>query len=165
MRRTHPWKELKAPTLQLQCHLQIVSLLMQGHLGWSHQTQQVTHPMVVWINLLHLDVAHEKPGPDSCVGTGIFVADTSPSGIWVALVGLCVCLHFISYLYTIFWGSTVWIHSTYFIICLLSTTHFGIMGNSLNVVSVVDFWMGEWSKDYLAQAQLAPRKNPKRITP
>ena len=37
------------------------------------------------------------------------LADTNPSNIWDALVGLCTCLHVISCLYTIFWGSTVWI--------------------------------------------------------
>ena len=31
----------------------------------------------------------------------------SPSGIWDALVGLCICLHVISCMYTVFWGSTV----------------------------------------------------------
>ena len=71
------------------------------------------------------------------------LADTSPTGIWDASVGLCICLHFISCLYTIFWGSIVWTCFTYSIACLLSTTHFGIEGNSLNVVSMVDFWMGE----------------------
>ena len=52
------------------------------------------------------------------------LAATSLSGIWDALVGLCICLHVISYLYTVFWGSTVWIHSTYTIMCLPSTTQF-----------------------------------------
>ena len=61
MRRAHPWQELRITTLQLQCHLWTVSLLMQDHLGWSHQAQQVAHPMVVWINLLHLDLAHKNP--------------------------------------------------------------------------------------------------------
>ena len=41
------------------------------------------------------------------------LADTSLSGIWDALVGLCICLHVISCLYNIFFGSTVRIHSTY----------------------------------------------------
>ena len=35
------------------------------------------------------------------------LADTSPSGIWDALVGMCICLHVISCLYTIFLGSAV----------------------------------------------------------
>ena len=67
------------------------------------------------------------------------LADTSLSGIWNAWVCLCICLHFISFLYTIFWGSIVWTHFTYSIPCLLRTTHLGIEGNSLNVVSMVDF--------------------------
>ena len=35
------------------------------------------------------------------------LADTVPSSISDAMVHLFVCLHVISYLYTIFWGSTV----------------------------------------------------------
>ena len=35
------------------------------------------------------------------------LAATSPPGIWDALVGLCIYLHVISCLYTIFWGCTV----------------------------------------------------------
>ena len=69
----HPWQELRTITLQLQYHLWTVSLLMQDYLGWSHQVQQVAHPRVVWINLLHLDAAPKKPGPDSYRGTGILV--------------------------------------------------------------------------------------------
>ena len=85
------------------------------------------------------------------------LADTSLSSIWDALVGQCICLHVISCLYTIFGGSTVWILSTYSTPCLLSTTHFGIEGNSLNVVSMVDFGWG-WTKDYLAWVQLPHQK-------
>ena len=35
--------------------------------------------------------------------------DTSPSSIWDAWINLCICLHIIFCLYTIFWKSTVWI--------------------------------------------------------
>ena len=35
------------------------------------------------------------------------VADTGPTGIWDAWIGLCVCLYIMFCLYTIFWGSTV----------------------------------------------------------
>ena len=87
------------------------------------------------------------------------LADTSLSGIWDALVGLCICLHVISCLYTICWGSTVWILSTYTITCLWSTTYFCIEGSSFNVVFMVDFWMvGECTKDYLTQVQLPHQK-------
>ena len=55
----NPWPELGMPPLQHQCHLWIVCLLMQDHLGWSHQAQQVPHPRVVQIHLLHLDAAPE----------------------------------------------------------------------------------------------------------
>ena len=61
------------------------------------------------------------------------LAATSPSSIWDALVGLCTCLHVISCLYTIFWGSTVWIHSTYTIMCLPSTTQFWHWGGILSM--------------------------------
>ena len=87
---------------------------------------------------------------------------TSPSSIWDALVGLCICLHITSSLYTVFWGSTVWIHSTLSNTCLQSTNHLGIEGNSFNVVSVVDFWMGGLSGP---SATAPPEKIPKRMTP
>ena len=95
MRRIHAWQELKAPTLQLQHHLWMVSLLMQGHLGWSCQVQQVTHPRVVWINLLHLDAVQEQPGTDFCGGTGIFVCWQIPACLaygmyWLVCVFVCM---------------------------------------------------------------------------
>ena len=37
------------------------------------------------------------------------LADTRPSNIWDAWIDLCICLHVIFCLYTIFWRSTVWI--------------------------------------------------------
>ena len=84
------------------------------------------------------------------------LAATSPSSIWDALVSLCIGLHIISCLYTNFWGSTAWIHSTYTITCLPSTIQFWYWGNSFNVISIADLWMvGEWTKDYLAQVQLS----------
>ena len=94
----------------------------------------------------------------------IFLADNSPSSIWDTLVGLWICLHVISCLYTIFWGSTVWIHSTYSTTCLWSTTHFGIKGNSLNVVPVEDFfWMGHGPKIIWPKCNCLPPKKPKRV--
>ena len=68
-----PVQELKTPTPQLQCHLWIVGLLMKGCLGWSHQAQQVTHPRVVWINLLCLDMVCKQPGSNCHGGTRILV--------------------------------------------------------------------------------------------
>ena len=92
--------------------------------------------------------------------------NTSPSGIWDAWVGLCICLHFISCLYTIFWESTVWTHSTYSITCLPSTTYFSIEGNSLNVVSMVGFWMeGVDQRLFDPSTTAPPEKNPKRASP
>ena len=73
MGRTHLWQELRITTPQFQCYLWTVSLLMQYHLGWSNQVQQVTHPMVVWISLLHLDTVCRKPRADFHGGTRISV--------------------------------------------------------------------------------------------
>ena len=103
MRKMHPWQELKTQTPQLQHHLWIVSLLMQSHLGWSHQMQQLTHPRVVWINLLYLYVAHEQLRTDSHGGTRILVCWQTivllASGMhWLVCVFLCmlypVCMPF-----------------------------------------------------------------------
>ena len=63
------------------------------------------------------------------------LADNSPPGIWDACIGLFICLHFISCLYTVFVGCIVWTHFTCSISCLLGTTHFSIEGNSINIVS------------------------------
>ena len=93
------------------------------------------------------------------------LVDTSPPGIWDAWVGLCICLHVISCLFTVLWESTVWTHFSYSVPCLLSTTHFGIEGNSINVVSIVDFWMGEWTKEYLVWVQLPHQKKIQRFNP
>ena len=67
------WQELKITTLQLQCHLWTVCLLMQDCLGWSHQAQQVTHPRVVQISLPHLGAVCGKPGTNFHGGTRILV--------------------------------------------------------------------------------------------
>ena len=71
MRRMHPWQELRVTALQLQCHLWTVCMLMQDHLGQSHQVQQVTHPRVVWISLLCLDAVCRKPRTTFHGGTRI----------------------------------------------------------------------------------------------
>ena len=84
----HPWQELRAPILQLQCHLRAAGLLMQEHLGWSHQVQQVTQPKVVWINLLHLDTAHEKPITNSHGDTIILVSKQVPGCLTSGMHGL-----------------------------------------------------------------------------
>ena len=59
------WQELETTSLQLQCHLWIMYLLVQDCLGWSHQAQQVAHPRVVQIDLFHLDVVLKPPGTHS----------------------------------------------------------------------------------------------------
>ena len=67
------WQELRITKHQLQCHLWTVSLLMEDHLGWSYQAQQVTHPRVVQISLLPLDAVYGKPRMDFHGGTRISV--------------------------------------------------------------------------------------------
>ena len=52
-------------TLCLQFHLWTVSLLMQDCLRQSHQVQQITHPRIVWINLLHVDAVYKNLKPTS----------------------------------------------------------------------------------------------------
>ena len=72
MRRINLWQELKI-ALQLQHHQWTESLLLQDHLRWSYQVQQVAHPRVVWISLLYLDAMCGKPGHDFHGGTRISV--------------------------------------------------------------------------------------------
>ena len=140
MKKTNLWLELGIPPLQLPHHLWTVCLLMQDHLGWSHQAQQVAHPRVVWINLLHLDMALEPPRTNFHGGTGILVCrqvlDQPASRIHeLACVSVCI-LYFAC---TPFSGRVQYeTHSTCTIICLPSTTCFSIQGNSLNVTSEVD---------------------------
>ena len=120
-----------------------------GASGTVTLSAEVTHPRVIWINLLHLDI------PWRYQNFGLLAA-TSPSSIWDALVGQCICLHVIACLIP-FSGEEQCEYT------LLVPPHvcqallsFGIEGNSFNVISMVDLWMvGQWTKDYLAQAQLA----------
>ena len=46
----------------LQCHLRVMHLFRQNHLGWSPQAQQVAHQKIVQIDLLHLATALKPPG-------------------------------------------------------------------------------------------------------
>ena len=109
LRKMHQWQELSIQAPQLQCHLWRVSLLMQSCQGHQCQTQQATCLRVVWINLLHSDTAHVQPRNQLPWKYWNFalLADTSPPTIWDVWVGLCICLHVISYLYTIFMGTMV----------------------------------------------------------
>ena len=66
----------------------IVSLLMQDHPGQSHQVQQVAHPRVVWISLLHLDVVCGKPGTAFHGDTGILVYRQIPAHLTSGMCGL-----------------------------------------------------------------------------
>ena len=70
-------------------------------------------------------------------------AGTWATSIWDAWVDLCVCLIILACLYTAFWRGAC---RTYFAdckICLLSTTHFSVQGNSLDVSPQVDSWVGK----------------------
>ena len=91
MRRMHQWQELRTTTLQLQCYLWTVNLLMWDHLGWSHHAQQITHPRVVWISLLHLDAVYGKPRTNFHGGTGISVCRQVPVHLASGMHGL-VCV-------------------------------------------------------------------------
>ena len=90
------------------------------------------------------------------------LADTIPPNIWDAWVGLYICLDFISCLYIIFVGSIVKTHFTCSIPCLLDTIHLGIERNSINVVSMVDFWTGVLDQRLFGLSAAAPpEKNPR----
>ena len=139
------WPDLKIPPLILQCHLWIVCLLMQDHLGWSHQAQQVAHPRVVQINLPHLDVAPKSPGTDFHGGTRTLVCwkilEWPASGMH-RLTYMSVCI--LCSLCIPFSGEVQCeMHSTCNILCLPSTTCFSIQGNTLNVTFEVDCWVGK----------------------
>ena len=151
------WQELRITMLQLQCHLWIVSLLMEDHLGWSHQAQQVACPRVVWISLLTLDAVCSKPGTDFHGGTRILVYRQIPyhpiswmHGLFCVSVSMsyCVCIPFLEE-YSV--TNTVLVSS-----CVCQALHsFRIEGNSFNAISVVDLWMvGKWVRGYLTQVQL-----------
>ena len=145
MRRMHPWQELRTTTLQPANlhHLWTVSLLIQDHLGQSHQQQQVTHPRVVWINLFHLDVAYEKPRTDFHGGTGISVCWQLP----VHPASGMHCLDFVSVSMlflacTPFSGEVQCEYTLLIPSCVCQALlSFGIDGNSFNVISMVDLWM------------------------
>ena len=148
------WQELRITMLQLQCHLWIVSLLIQDHLGWSHQAQQIAHPRVVWISLLHLDAVCGKPRTDFHGDTRISVCRWIPVHLAPGMHGLVCVSASMSYLpvhcfleeYSM--KNTVLISSC---VCqaLLS---FSIEGNSFDAISVVDMWMvGKLVRGYLTQ--------------
>ena len=142
MWRTNPQQELRITMLQLQYPLWIVSLLMQNHLEWSHQAQQVVHPRVVWISLLHLDAVCGKPRPDFHGGTGNLVCRWKPVHPAPGVHGLVSVSASMSYLplhhfleeYSV--NSTVLVSSC---VCqaLLSLS----IGGTLDAISVVDLWM------------------------
>ena len=71
------------------------------------------------------------------------LVDSGPTGIWMhrlACVSVCilcsVCIPFSGEV-------QCKMHSTCNIVCLPSTTHFNIQGNTLNVASEVDCWTGK----------------------
>ena len=144
-----------------------MSQLTQNCLGQSLPAQQVTWPKVFWINLLHLNAAHEQPQTDSHGGTRILVCWQIPVCPASGMHGFICAFVFILYpVCTSFSGEVHCKHSTYSITCLLSITHFGIEGNSLNVDLWWIFGWGEWTNDYLAQVQLPqPEKRIQKSNP
>ena len=82
------------------------------------------------------------------------LADTSPPGILEIWVGLCICLHLISFLYTIFMGSSV---NKLYLYHHISARHhsFSIEGNSVNAVSSI-FLDGEVDQRLFGLSAAAP---------
>ena len=62
-------------------------------------------------------------------------------------------------LYNAFGKSTVWRHSTWTSLDLPDTNS-GMDGESINVVSMVEFWMGGVDKEHLVQVQMNPTYKP-----
>ena len=120
-------------------------LLMQDCLGWSHQAYQVAHPRVIQIDLLHLDVALEPPGTNFHGGIEILVCWQILDQLAAGMHRLaCVSVYISCFVCIPFSGEVQCkTHSTCNIICLPSTTHFSIEGNSLDITSKVDSWAGK----------------------
>ena len=105
-----PVAGVEITTLQLQCHLWTVCLLMQDHLGCSPWVQAGNTPQG----------SLDQPTPLRCsvqktqnwlpwrYQNYSLLANISPSSIWDAWVGLCICFHVIFCLYTIFRKCAVW---------------------------------------------------------
>ena len=131
--------------LHLQCHLWVMHLLSQDHLGWSQQPQQIAHPRAVQINLLHSDAALRPPGTNFHQGTEILVC--WPILDWPAfgMHGLtCVSAYVLWFVYIPFLGDVQCrTHFTGNTIYLPSTTHFSIQGNSLDGTPKMDSWVGK----------------------
>ena len=122
----HSWQKLRITTLQIQHHLWTVSLLMQDHLGQSHQVQQITHPRVVWISPLPLDAGCGKPGTNFHGGIRISVCWQIPVHPASCMHGLvCVSVSMSYFVCTPLFREVQceW-HSTCTIMCLPSTTQF-----------------------------------------
>ena len=162
MRRTNPWQELRITTHQLQHHQWTVSLLMQDHLGWSYQVLQITHPRVVWISLLHLDVVCGKPRTKFHGGIQVSVCSWIPVHLAPQMHGSVCVSASMSYLPVHHFLEEYSVNNTVLVSsctcqALLS---FSIEGNSFNVIPVVDLWMmGEWARGCLTQAQLPHPEN------
>ena len=101
-------RRMNITILQLQHHQWTVSLLMQDHLGWSYQVQQITHPSVVWISLLHLDIVCGKPRTNFDEGTRILVCRQIPVNLAPRMHGsVCVSASMSYQPVHHFWKTTV----------------------------------------------------------
>ena len=133
-------------------HLLIVSLLMQDCLRWSHQVQQVAHPGVVWISLLHLGRVCGKPRTDFHGGTRILVCRWIPVHLAPGMHGLVCVSPFMSYLPVQNFLEEYSMNNTVLVLSCIcqALLSFSIEGNSFDAISVVDLWMvGEWVRGYL----------------
>ena len=144
-----------------------MSLPNQSCLGWPCWTQQATHIRIVRTNLLHLDMAHVQHGTNFHDSTAILHYYQISACLASWMPGL-VCAFASTWYHActpFSWEvqckHTLLVPSQF---CLAPLT-FSIEGDSSNVISMVDVWMGEWTKDYLVWAWLPHwGKNP-RVTP
>ena len=128
--------------LQLQCHMWIMHLLRQNHVGWSPQAQQVAHQKVVQINLLHLGMALEPPGTSFLGDIEIWFTRQCWTDQHLGCMGKSMywSIHGVLSVYHFLEGVQCNMHSTYNIKCLPSMTHLSIQGNTLDKTSQVDSW-------------------------
>ena len=153
----NPWQELRITTYQPQ-HQPMDSEPADAR---PSGMQQVTHPRVVWISLLHLDAVCGNPGLTSMEVLEFWFAGRYWSiqhlDAWIvcisASMSYSVCIPFLEE-YSV--NNTLLVPSC---VCQ-ALLHFSIEGNSFSVISMVDLWMvGDWARGYLTQAQLVHHDN------
>ena len=144
--------------LWLQCHLWMMHLFRQNHLGWLPQAQQVAHHRVVKINPAPLRVQHsnhQEPASLEISRYGL-LDDAGLTGIWDVWVGLHIGLFMIFCPCTIFWKG-------YSVTCSLLITSsvyqaWLTSASSGTPLTKLLRWIPgqgrEWTEGHLAQLQL-----------